>query len=466
MARAVEPLSPPAESAGTDDATLEAALEDASLRPEATLGAAEASWEQALLERRGTAVAQMLRSRGLERIPRYDPEGYEQERFVTRARTLFYARLAFLALGLGVLAIPGWSETFGLHSLWAFAVYFAMVGYSVFNYLLVDHPRLGRAVTFVTLCCDLLVMVYMIAASGGLRSPLLATQLLFTTLFVILFPKPLAIIPPLLTLPVVAKIDQLLHGPGVGVIDLFILLWYSAINFIVVYVMVYLNEREETNHRDVINLQSGLREMAVLEERNRLAREIHDGLGASLSSLIIQSEYLENLVKSRGGEGTGDLVSEIREMKSVAEESIDELRRNVSMMREDFDLVPALEDYCRTFQSRSRIDVGFDHEGRPPELPPDVQLTIFRVLQESLTNVVRHAEATKVSVGLSWRAPQLALTVQDDGRGFDAKGSLRNHYGLTNMSERARSVGGEVKVESAPGEGTSVALVIRLEGRS
>ncbi len=418
------------------------------------------------LEWRETAVERMLRRRGLERVPRYSTEGYEQERFITRARTLFYARLAFLALGLGVLAIPRWSEAFGIHTLWAFAVYFGMVGYSVLNYLVVEHPKAGRVVTFVTLCFDLLVMVYMIAASGGLRSPFFATQLLFTLLFVILFPKPLAILPPLLTLPVLAKIDQLLHGPAVGMIDLFILLWFSAINLIVVYVMVYLNEREESHYRDVVSLQAGLRELAVVEERNRMSREIHDGLGASLSSLIIQAEYLENLSSAGDGERSrGEITSEIQELKSVAEESIDELRRNVSMMREDFDLIPALEDYCDTFEARGKIRTGFEHVGRPPELPPDVQLTIFRVLQESLTNVVRHSEATGVEVKLAWRPPELTLAVTDNGRGFDATGTLRNHYGLTNMRERARSVGGDLTIESTPGEGTRVILSLAVEER-
>ncbi len=455
MARAAEPMRAP------NIDSFEEELMESRLREQAEDGGRADPFD-----RRGTVVERVMREQGIDRAPPYDAAEYEQERFTTRARTLFYARLAFLGLGLGVLAIPGWSETFGIHSLWAFAVYFGMVGYSALNFVLIEYPRAGRIITFVTLCLDLLVMVYMISASGGLRSPLLATQLLFTTLFVILFPKPLAIIPPLLTLPVVAKIDQLLHGPGVGIIDLFVLLWYSAINFIVVYVMVYLNERETSQHRDVIALQSGLREMAVIEERSRMAREIHDGLGASMSSLIIQCEYLESLARSSADENEkNEIIGEIREMKSVAEESIDELRRNVSMMRKDFDLLPALEDYCRTFQARSRVDTHFEHEGRPPDLPPNAQLTIFRVLQESLTNVVKHAETTSVHVHLEWRDPELIMTVTDSGRGFDASQPLRHHYGLTNMKERARSIGGEVTVESTPGEGTTVRLSIRPNER-
>ena len=207
---------------------------------------------------------------------------YSQDRFLTRARALFYARLAFLALGLGVLGVPSWSEAFGVKGKAAFAVYFLMVAYSAANYAVLAKPRLGRIVTFVTLCLDLCVLVWLVANTGGLRSPLLAAQLLFTTLFVVLFPTPLAVVPPLLTFPVVAKLDQLFGGHAVVQIDIFILLWYSAINCILVYVMVYLNESDRERHRELQRLHGQVREFAILEERNRLAREIHDTLAQGL----------------------------------------------------------------------------------------------------------------------------------------------------------------------------------------
>ncbi len=240
----------------------------------------------------------------------------------------------------------------------------------------------------------------------------------------------------------------------------------SAINFIVVYVIVYLNERESAHHREVVTLQRGLQELAVIEERNRLAREIHDGLGATLSSLIIQAEYLENLASRAGpASGSEELRQEIKELKSVAEESIDELRRNISMMRDDFELLPALEDYCQSWQQRARIPISFRHEGRPPDLDNEVQLTIFRVLQECLTNVVRHAEASKAEVTLRWASPVLTLVVEDDGKGFDTTKNKRNHYGLANMAERARKAGGRIQIDSEPGAGTKVILKIDMEGR-
>ena len=101
--------------------------------------------------------------------------------------------------------------------------------------LLLAHPRLGKPLTFATLCADLAVLVWLASVTGGLRSPLLAVQLLFTILFVVLFPSPLSVVPPLLTFPAVAKLQQVLGGRPAVQIDLFILLWYSAINCILDY---------------------------------------------------------------------------------------------------------------------------------------------------------------------------------------------------------------------------------------
>ncbi len=400
-------------------------------------------------ERRVPAVAAIEPALGADPNARW-----QHEKFVTRARALFYTRLAFLTLGLGVLAVPAWSQAFNIEGPLGFVIYLGMLSYSIANLLVVEHPLVGRIATFVTLCLDLIVMVYLAAASGGLHSPLLATELLFTTLFVILFPKPLAIVPPLLMLPLIAKIDQILGSRDVAVLELLILLWYSAMNFIVVYVIVYLNEREDSAHKEVVALHQDLRELAVVEERNRLAREIHDGLGASLSSLIIQSEYLEQLAQD------DKLKGEIRELKSAAEESIDELRRSLKMMRRDFDLVQSLADYCKTHGDRFKLDVRFSKQGVERPLGSDAQLTLFRILQESLTNAAKHAEAHTVEVKLTFDVDGVLLRVDDDGRGFDPSQSPRGHYGLLNMRERAGKLDGRVEVESAPGRGCHISLLI------
>lgn len=409
----------------------------------------------AAIPERRARVGAVLEARGIPptQTPHID---WVHEKFARRARTLFYTRLAFLTLGLGILGVPAWSQAFGIHSRVGFFVYFGMLAYSIANYLVVDHKVAGRWATFITLCLDLLVLVYVISASGGVHSPLMAAQILFTTLFAILFPKPLAIVPPLLTLPVMARLDQVVQGREMGQIELFILLFYSALNFIIVYVIVYLNLREDQSHDEIVGLQANLRELAVVEERNRLAREIHDGLGAALSTLIIQAEYLESLAREE------TLLREIRELKTAAEDSIDELRRSLRMMREDFDLVPAIDDYCRIFGERRKHRVRFHTLGAPQRLPYEAQLALFRTLQEALNNAATHAHAGDIGVTLSFEGESLVLSVKDDGTGFDPSHAPAGHYGLINMRERASKIGGGVVVDSAPGRGTEVLLTIPI----
>jgi signal transduction histidine kinase len=379
-------------------------------------------------------------------------------RFIARARALFYARMVFLTLGLLILAVPVWRSYFAFSPL-AFGGYFFMLLYSVANYLVLTHARLGPPITYVTLLFDLVMMVIVVAkplTGGGLANPLLASQLLFTTLFALLFPRPLAILPPLLALPIVTRIDQLLNRTPTA-IEILTLLWYLALNIIIIYVLVYLNEREVTAHREIVELEQDLRDLAVVEERNRLAREIHDGLGASLSSLIIQAEYLGSLAKDE------PLKHEIAELKTSAEESIEELRRSLRMMREDFDLAAGLEDYVKTFGDRTQLPVRFERSGEYlGKLAPESSLALFRVLQELLTNALKHAQASQVDVRMTFLPERVQLSVKDNGRGFDPNVAQPGHYGLLNLRERANKIGATVEVDSKPGLGVHVTLSVPM----
>ncbi len=406
-------------------------------------------------DRRARVNAVLERRRLKQSVsPEQAAESWELDRFLARVRALFYARMMFLTLGLLILAVPVWSNYFGLSGPVSFMGYFAILAYSIANYLVMGHHKAGRVVTYLTLCLDLTVIVILIAKpqhGGGLQSPLLATQLLFTTLFAILYPKPLAILPPLLALPITTRLDLLLNST-ISPIDVLTLLWYLSLNFIIVYVIVYMNEREAAGHREVVELQADLKELAVVEERNRIAREIHDGLGGSLSSLIIQSEYLTQLTKDE------TLLAEIRELKVSAEDAIEELRRNLRMMREDFELTQAVADHIKTFGDRTQLDIHFEKQGIPEKLSPDAQLALFRVLQESLSNAAKHALAKKIHVRLVYDEGRVLLAVRDDGKGFDQKATPRGHYGLVNMKERAAKIRGDLVVDSAPGQGTQISF--------
>ena len=225
--------------------------------------------------------------------------------------------------------------------------------------------------------------------------------------------------------------------------------------------------RVNSRHQAVLN---GARETAtserpcratlgagIVEERARLAREIHDGLGASLSSLIIQAEYVAQLTKDEA------VKKEVDELKASAEEAIDELRRSLQMMREDFDIGNGVEDYVKIFGERTHLLAHFEQHGAPLEkLAPETSLALFRVLQELLTNVARHAEAQRVDVRLEFGAEAAHLCVRDDGKGFDPAAPRQGHYGLVNLRERALKVGGAVTIDSRPGAGTHITFTVPL----
>jgi len=245
-----------------------------------------------------------------------------------------------------------------------------------------------------------------------------------------------------------------------------------------VYLMVYLNERDRARHRDLQRLHRTVREMAVFEERNRLAREIHDGLGGVLSSVVIQSEYLLNMIDGSevrakltgSSESRATLLPVIRQelsdLHGAAEDSMDELRRSLRMMQENFDLVSALHDYCKLAAGRHRLEVRFTRTGRERSVGPESALALFRVLQESLTNVAKHCgRGTEVDVTLAFEPGSAALFVQDHGPGFllptdSSELSREGHFGLENMRERATKVGGTLQLSSAPGRGTRVELTV------
>jgi len=384
-------------------------------------------------------------------------DSWHNERFISRARALFFARLLFLGMVFLMFILPAWNHYFKLSSPVAVGIYVGMWLYSLANYTVLHRPVAGRVATYVSLCLDLLFMVLLIFQSekGGLENPLLATQLLFTMFFVLLFPKPISILPPLLVLLITLRLDQLLQH-GIAAVDLLTLFWYLALNFAILYVLVYLNSREILAHKAIVELQDNIQKHALAEERHRLAREIHDGLGATLSSLIFQSEYLLQLTKEE------KLLNEIGELKSTAEDSMEELRRSVKMMRGDFDLTQSLGDYAQAFAERSRLDIQFKKTGLEKPLSSSTQLALFRALQESLTNVAKHAQAQAVVVELLFIDNSVSLTVSDNGKGFEPSKPTPGHYGLIHLKERALNLGGSFDIRSSFENGTHISFTVPL----
>jgi len=168
----------------------------------------------------------------------------------------------------------------------------------------------------------------------------------------------------------------------------------------------------------------------------------------------LQAEYLSERVSSE------ELVGEVRDLRDTAAEGMDELRRAVSILHREFSLSSSVPDYLRAFGARHRLETTVDIRGREPELAPETQLALFRILQEALSNVARHAQAKTVGVTAEFSSREVTLRVVDDGRGFEPETVFQGHYGLRNMNERGAKVGGEVRIVSAPGEGASIEVRI------
>ncbi len=382
-----------------------------------------------------------------------------RERFLTRANAVFYARVACLCLGAALLLVPTWRALFASDLSRGVPVYALFFVSAVASRVVAPHPRHGRWAMFLSLIVDLVVLLSLVSVSGGLNSPFMAGLVLLTIFFALLFPSPVAIVPPFLMLPLVTATASGEAGKTPLLLSVLLVSLHAVLNGVAVYVIVYLTGREEKDAREILELEAELKKLAVVEERNRLARDIHDGTGAALSGLIIQSEYLQTLAKDKP-----ELLSEITELKSAAEEAIDEVRRALTMMRDEFELIPQLENACTNFTTRNRLPAELTVDGEVPALTDEQQLTVFRILQECLTNIAKHAAAQSVVVEVKFSDEEVTLRIRDDGKGFDPQKTPRHHYGLQNMRERARKIRGRVEIESAPGEGTEVRLFITPGG--
>ncbi len=193
------------------------------------------------------------------------------------------------------------------------------------------------------------------------------------------------------------------------------------------------------------------------EERQRIARELHDGLGPSLASLKLRLRTIGRRLEQDQHSAAG----EIEELAELVQESIRDIRRLIHDLRpvalDVLGLAPALREHlarCREEHGLA-IELLIDSGER---LPAGIETALFRIVQEAVNNVIRHAQAQHVTVTLEREAHHVSLRITDDGLGFDTEHPRSGrHVGLWSMCERVEQLGGQFAVESEPGEGTTVA---------
>lgn len=203
-------------------------------------------------------------------------------------------------------------------------------------------------------------------------------------------------------------------------------------------------------------------ELAALEERNRLAREIHDTLAQSLAAIAMRLETADALAESAGDGAATRLADVVRHALTLTRSTLDEARRSVLDLRaaplEGRTLVEALRSLGEEFRSAGErtldVEVTCDDAGQRT-LPPAVELGLYRIAREALTNAARHANATRATVRLERTDGTVRMRITDDGAGFDPSIVAPGRYGLIGANERARLLGGSLHIESVPGAGTT-----------
>jgi PAS domain S-box-containing protein len=215
-----------------------------------------------------------------------------------------------------------------------------------------------------------------------------------------------------------------------------------------------------------LEILAGARVQAQEEERRRIAREIHDGLGQLLTAIKFNLEILEDTIATGGDEH-----KRIDDMKNMLDSVMKEAREiSYNLMPsvlDDFGLAPALQLLCEQFSQRRNIKVTFEAHGLSQRLFPELEICLYRIVQEGLNNAAKHANPTYVSVELVRHGKGVGLTIEDNGAGMAQilrfiRATEKGGMGLVGMKERVASFNGTLDIESTPGHGTSISIEIPL----
>lgn len=215
-------------------------------------------------------------------------------------------------------------------------------------------------------------------------------------------------------------------------------------------------------------LAESARQRGVLAERERLARELHDTVAQGFASVVTQLESAEQALDATGGDD--DALRAAREhlakARLTARDSLTEVRRSVRALRPDLLEGASLPDALARLVRRWSADAGVPAElrstGEPVPLPAEAEHALLRTTQEALTNIARHARASRAIVSLSYLGDMVTLDIDDDGVGFspDPRPGADAGFGLVGMRERVEAIGGRLTIESAAGQGTTIAVAV------
>jgi len=205
-------------------------------------------------------------------------------------------------------------------------------------------------------------------------------------------------------------------------------------------------------------------QMAVTEERNRMAREIHDTLAQAFAGIVLHSEALGTSLEGSKARSRKSLLN----IQKLARSGLEEARRSVQALRpkalDDRSLTQALEEEAKRFSEDAKLSCEFKQHGKALNIPVEMQNELFRVAQEAMTNLRKHARATSAWINLEFKGRRVILTIRDNGVGLAATNSSKRKqgYGMATMRERALRIGGKLEIESPASGGTTIRVEVPL----
>jgi len=382
---------------------------------------------------------------------RYEKEAYQ-----------FLAVYRFLGYALAVL----FSQVAPLMSAMpAVQLYIILGTLGIYSILRVFSPLRWQArgtMTYLILSGDFILCILLVIYTNGLNSIFLLYSLTPIMTAALLFEEKVALslaataslslsLTHLFLSQFTARFTWIMQG-----YNLTLLIVYTLFSFVVATVPYRIN----------LNIRRRIEREAIIEERRRIAREVHDGVAQSLSYLNLKTKSVSDLLTSNN---SVQALTELNEIREVVQNTYEDIRESIDQLSTEIrsvSILAALGNYVREFSSNNGIPVQFEIVKPFTRLSPVAELQLLRIAQEALTNVRRHAMASGVELTLKNTADAVEMLVKDDGQGFNLEGLEEyppGYHGMAIIRERAEGLGGRVSITTAPGQGTEIRVHLPVE---
>ncbi|MVP01537.1 MULTISPECIES: sensor histidine kinase [Paenibacillus] len=247
----------------------------------------------------------------------------------------------------------------------------------------------------------------------------------------------------------------------------------SQMNVVLEYLSGDLNQvtriLESAKNRQLLGLKIILGQE---EERKRIAREIHDGMAQTMANLVLRTEIAERMVTKQEYQAAKE---ELMDLKSQLRSGLEEVRKTIYNLRpmalDDLGLIPTLRKFLQDFEDKTQVHTKFELSGKETRLPSGMEVAIFRLVQEAFSNILKHAQATFVTLELSLREDLVNISINDNGIGFNVeltehKIAKGNNFGILGMRERLKLLEGDMAIYSEKDVGTKITMLIPIRAEN